>query len=386
MFTYRNVGMKASLTGPVLRYRFLIELSNNPFIDHTASVVSRFPHIDAVSSTPNASQYSASWPQQQQQQQQQPSYQTSSGFIGTNPTGCRHPTHRPDFSLPSSFGQQFVGQASTLPTNYPQSQLQAQYTSYPSQQASYSYQQQQPPQQTGYGYQQQQQQQQQQQLISQFDPYANLGQQLSPTGTSTSLTTGGVSSPPQGLQHPRAFIQSHKVELEAWDPTTWKQIQNSLDALKTAWEGRKRAAESQVRAFGGTVGVPSTGAGGGFFGGAGAYGAYGGGYVTPQMQEIDRLNALVKEAESNVDTIAAASLQMSEVFTGYRHSGDMASKRRVRESCNAAVTSLPEYPPAVTQTGACRLCKNGSHRPTRFVPPKPQKIDLLPIDESEALY
>jgi hypothetical protein len=47
-----------------------------------------------------------------------------------------------------------------------------------------------------------------------------------------------------------------------------------------------------------------------------------------------------------VDTIAAASLQMSEVFVGYRHSGDTASKRRVRESCNAAVTCLPEYPPA----------------------------------------
>jgi hypothetical protein len=291
----------------------MADLSNNPFIDHTASVVSRFPHIDAVSSTPNGSQYSTSWPQQQQQQQ--PSYQTSSGIIGTNPTGYaqqytpsqqswpqqqqlqqQQPQYQPQVQAPysptgfqpppSSFGQQFVGQASSLAPNYPQSQLQAQYTSYPSQQASYSYQQ--PPQQTGYGY----QQQQQQQLISQFDPYANLGQQLSPTGTSTSLTNGGVGSPPPGLQHPRAFIQSHKAELEAWDPTTWKQIQNSMDALKTAWEVRKRAAESQVRALGGTVGVPSTGAGGGFFGGSGAYGAYGGGYVTPQMQEIDRLNAV----------------------------------------------------------------------------------------------
>ena len=37
---------------------------------------------------------------------------------------------------------------------------------------------------------------------------------------------------------------------------------------------------------------------------------------------------------------------MAEVFGGYRHSGDIASKRRVRESCNAAVTGLPEYPPS----------------------------------------
>ena len=36
---------------------------------------------------------------------------------------------------------------------------------------------------------------------------------------------------------------------------------------------------------------------------------------------------------------------MAEVFGGYRHSGDTASKRRVRESCNAALMGLPEYPP-----------------------------------------
>jgi len=75
------------------------------------------------------------------------------------------------------------------------------------------------------------------------------------------------------------------------------------------------------------------------------YGGYGGGYQTPQAQEVDRLNALIKESETNIDTIAAAALQMSEVFSGYRHSGDLASKRRVRESCNAAVTGLPEFPP-----------------------------------------
>ena len=61
-----------------------------------------------------------------------------------------------------------------------------------------------------------------------------------------------------------------------------------------AWEMRKRAAESQVRAYGGVPGAPPTGAGAGtgFFGGVGGYGGYGGGYQTPQTQEVDRLNAV----------------------------------------------------------------------------------------------
>lgn len=37
---------------------------------------------------------------------------------------------------------------------------------------------------------------------------------------------------------------------------------------------------------------------------------------------------------------------MKEVLAGYRQSGDVASKRRVRESINAALSSLPEWPPA----------------------------------------
>ncbi|KAI0303821.1 hypothetical protein B0F90DRAFT_1626274 [Multifurca ochricompacta] len=328
----------------------MAELSNNPFIDHSANVASRFPNINTVSSSPGPStpQYSgATW-----SQPQQPPYQLSSGFIGANPTGyaqqySQQPqwTQQPQqpqyqqpqfqasyspttFQPPNSYGQQLVGQVNNLPVGYSQPPIQTQYT-----QASYSYQQ---PEQTNYGY-----PSQQQQLLSQFDPYSNLGQRPSVPVTNS----GGVGSPPPGIQHPRAYIRSHKAELEAWDPPTWKQVQNTFEALKAAWETRKRAAESQVRALGGTVGAPAAGSGGGFFSGAGAYGAYGGGYPTPQVQEIDRLNALIKEADSNIDTIAAAALQMSEVATGYRHSGDVASKRRVRESCNAAVTGLPEYPP-----------------------------------------
>jgi len=352
----------------------MAELSNNPFIDHTASALSRFPNINAVSSPtgPSAPQYSSNstgWPQQQQQQ-------SSPGYVGANPTGYpqqyfqqqqqwpqqqqhqqqqqqqQQQPYQPQLQAPyppsnfqsaGSYGQQFVGQVNPLATGYPQLQMQGQYTDYPSQQTTgYSCQQ---PQQTGYGY----PPQQQQQLLAQFDPYANLGQQLSPPPNAASLTpitNGAVGAPPPGVQHPRVFIHSHKAELEAWDPTTWRQVQSVFEALKSAWETRKRAAEAQVRALGGTVGAPPSSASApGFFSGA-AYGAYGGGYQTPQAQEIDRLNALIKEANTNIDIVAAGALQMSEVFTGYRHSSDTAGKRRVRESCNAALTGLPEYPPS----------------------------------------
>jgi hypothetical protein len=326
----------------------MAELSNNPFIDHTASALSRFPNINSVATSPSATsapQYSAAWPQQQQQQQQQ---QLSPGYVGANPTGytqqqqyfqqqqwpqqqqqqqqqqqpqqhqqqpqqqhyqpqMQAPYPSTNFqSSPGTFGQQhFVGQVNPVPTGYSSSQLHpSQYPDYPTQQASASYGYQQQPQ-PGYGGYPQQQQQQQQQLLAQFDPYVNLGQQLSSPGPGAgsasmvpTITNGAAGSPPPGVQHPRMFIQTHKVELEAWDPPTWKQVQNVFETLKTAWETRKRAAEIQVRALGGTVGAPPSSSGSaaaGFFSGGGAgYGAYGayGGYQTPQAQEIDRLNSV----------------------------------------------------------------------------------------------
>jgi len=313
----------------------MADFSNNPFIDHTASVASRFPNINAVSSpsppTPSALQYSTNWPQQQQQQQQQPSYNPS-GYLASNPPGYPQqsfqqqqqwpqqqqqpqqspyqaqpqspyssPTGYQSPTQPSSLSHQFATQVSPLATGYPQGQIQAQaqYTGYPTQQ-TYGYQQQQP-QQSGYGY--PSHQQQQQHLLAQFDPYANLGQVAPPsTGTSSipgTYANGAASSTyaqqqPQGMQHPRAFIHSHKAELEAWDPSTWRQVQSSFDALKASWETRKRAAEAQVRALGGTVGAApaSTGFFSGGGGGYGGYGTYGGVYQTPQAQEVDRLNAV----------------------------------------------------------------------------------------------
>ena len=47
----------------------------------------------------------------------------------------------------------------------------------------------------------------------------------------------------------------------------------------------------------------------------------------------------------SADTVVAAKFQMQEVEGGYRQSGDLASKKRVRESINAALTNLPDWPP-----------------------------------------
>ncbi|OBZ72548.1 hypothetical protein A0H81_07857 [Grifola frondosa] len=152
-----------------------------------------------------------------------------------------------------------------------------------------------------------------------FDPYAQ--------SQSSSASYGGNSSqyrPP----HPRDYVQQHKTELEAWDPTTWKQAQNTFEALKDAWAARKREIEDRVRAMGGA----------GLFGGGG----YGGGAYGGQAQEFARLESLAKEAESNFNSIAASAFQMNEVFTGYRQSGDIASKRRFNKLTDLAQDILLE--------------------------------------------
>jgi len=101
-----------------------------------------------------------------------------------------------------------------------------------------------------------------------------------------------------------------------WDTVSWKQAMNAFDALRGAWEARRALLGQQLR--------------------------QGGYYLAPQ--DGARLQSLHKEADNNVDSIAASSIQMQEVLSGYRHSGDLASKNRVRESLNAALQSLPDWP------------------------------------------
>lgn len=106
---------------------------------------------------------------------------------------------------------------------------------------------------------------------------------------------------------------------------------NACDTLSAAWLTRKHEAERAVQQLGGN-GAP------GLFGstpGPG-YQAYG--------SELQRWQEIVKEANLHHDTIAASAFQLKEVHSSYRQSGDAVSKRRVRESCNAALSNLPDWP------------------------------------------
>ncbi|KAH9849707.1 hypothetical protein C2E23DRAFT_838126, partial [Lenzites betulinus] len=334
-------------------------LSNNPFIDHSSNALARFPDISAGGSADDA-QYT-SWLNRPQssgvnttptgyfpqgaaapngygggyQAQPQPTGWTQpgggSGFVQPQqqqPYGqiMSPPPTQPQmssgqFQPSSSFGQQLVGHVNGAYGAPPQQQ---QYAGYPT---SPQY---------GPGYQQtypgqQPQQQQQQQYLSEFDPYnqnQGYGQQAGTPGG------GGAPGAQYGVQrqHPREFVQSHKAELEAWDPYTWKQAQNSFEDLKGAWEARKTEVEARLRAMGGA----------GLFGGGGMYGG--------PAQQYAQLENMAKEAGLHADTVAAGAFQMQEVFSGYRQSGDIASKRRVREAINAALSSLPEWPQPSSDT------------------------------------
>ncbi|KAI0749770.1 hypothetical protein C8Q80DRAFT_1163858 [Daedaleopsis nitida] len=324
------------------------ELSNNPFIDHSANAMARYPDITG-SDDPTTSQYT-SWlnrpstsalntnttgyfgqnqgpvsPQgysggYQQQQQQQPQQATGwgqgqgSGFGQPQQSYAQSFSPQPQpqpqmsgmpFQPTSSFGQQLSAHQ------------QQQYPGYADMQS--------PQYGPGQGYQQgfpaqqaQPQMQQRPSYLAEFDP----GMPQIPAG---SRAGSGMRGP-----HPREYVQSHKAELESWDSYSWKQVDNCLDGLKHAWEARKGELEARMKAMGGA----------GLFG-AGSYGGiYGGG----PAQQYAQLENMVKEAVMHIDTIAASSFQMQEVFSGYRHSNDIASKRRVREAINAALTSLPDWP------------------------------------------
>jgi len=330
-----------------------IELSNNPFVNDPSNPHTRFPDISGssgLSSPPLGNQpqqgYGGYQPQQQpygQQQgqfanqqyggyqsqptvqpwgQQQLGFSPGGGSIGSQPTGR-------GFQPSSSFGQQLVSAVDGQ-----QQQFQQPYaTGYqnPGQTGSYGGQQQQYPgqqypHQTGY-----QQQLQNAQYLSEFDPYNGQQRQMNGynnsggAGGSASGFTGGV---PGGQPHPRDWIRTHKTELEAWDVYTWRQMFNSCDVLKAVWGARRDELGRYVAQLG-PQGAP------GLFGGGG-YGGY--------NPEAERWRQMHKDADSNHDIIAACVFQLHEVHDHYRQSGDAAGKRRVRESCNAALSSLPDWP------------------------------------------
>lgn len=131
---------------------------------------------------------------------------------------------------------------------------------------------------------------------------------------------------PSGDPHPREYIRSHKQEIEAWDSYVWKQLLNTFEALKRAWETRRRELKEKVNGLQNQL-------------------RYAGYYNQAQIQqEGGRIQALLNEASSNCDCVAASTFQIEEVFKGYRQSADPSSRRRVREATNAAVQSLPNWP------------------------------------------
>lgn len=231
------------------------ELSNNPFIDHPANAMARFPDITG-SDSPTSSQYTSwlngpstsslnttssmygapgpmspqgygvggAYPQatgggQQwggsgfvQQQPQQTGYGAAPSFSQAPQPQRQMSMSGMPFQPSSAFGQQL--QAHVNGGGYsggpqPQAQAQQQYGGYQQGQQAY-----------GQGYQQQGFQGQQQQYLQDFDPYSAQGQGAA----------GGVQSPGAGgapgyrSLHPREYVQGHKAELESWDSYSWKQV------------------------------------------------------------------------------------------------------------------------------------------------------------------
>lgn len=227
-------------------------LSNNPFIDSSAA--NRFPDVNAISpahSPPNNSQYTP-WQQQQpptgynNYNSQQPQQQQWSQ--GAQPQSGQ-------FQPSSSFGQQLSQHVNGGGMQQPQPQL----TGYPQPQPQLQYNQTgfQQPQPTGYptygggmGTQQQQQQQPMGNYLSEFDPYASIGQSWDGAAQQQQRSQGQLASyvqPPTNEHlHPREFIRKYKAELEIWDPATWKQMQNAFEALKDAWEKRMHEVEGRI--------------------------------------------------------------------------------------------------------------------------------------------
>jgi hypothetical protein len=308
-------------------------LSNNPFIDDPSNPHTRYPDISSsIPQDLNGAQYN-SW-------SQSPGGNNYAHNTMLQPR-MSSPQPGQQFQPSSSFGQQLVAQANgsgygqipgaVQPTGYPAQYQNASQTGYAGQppQMQYSnpgYQGQQPlyspGMQSSYGLPQMQPQPTGYQDVAQFDPYGPITQgwgegqaqtQPSPASPSNSSTSYN------GHLHPREFIRKHKAELEIWDPYSWKQALNTFDALKDAWATRKKDVEGRIAQVQRDYGYTG-------------------------QQEVERLQGVWKQADSNFDSVTASSFQMHEVFQGYRQSGDQASKRRVREATNAALTSLPDWP------------------------------------------
>jgi len=354
--------------------------TNNPFIENSSHPSNRYPDLSAPPTQPQWTDHTAATLLTGAPQQYQPDiYQQYPPALQQQiPTGySQQPPPPPQFQVP----QQQLGlgqQVSQQPQNYSpyqQSQLQPQPTASfqptsafgQSLQSSISGG---PP--GGYGYPQSHQppSQQtsaynpvQQQLLNnpnyvgQLDPYAPISQgwaaadtvtaaapqsqSLGPDNSSSNvfgygnnnlnnnnqINSGpGVGFSPSGDPHPRDYIRSHRQEIEAWDPYTWKQLLNSCESLKRSWESRRNELKNKLARVQSQLGFI-------------------GYYDRSQIQqEVGRMQGLLNEAQSNFDSASVSMFQFDESFKGYRQSGDTFSKKRVREATNAALQRLPKWP------------------------------------------
>ncbi|GAA5837059.1 hypothetical protein JCM3766R1_006519 [Sporobolomyces carnicolor] len=146
---------------------------------------------------------------------------------------------------------------------------------------------------------------------SDLDPYASLGNMNAPPSSSNpSSSSQAILHVQQSQSHPRQFVQENKQGLMGWDEYCWKQLFGRVDALREAWEQRVAGIKAAAN----------------------------------QGADPTSVDQLRREAESNVDSIHAAKMQMNEVKSGWKHSTDPASKSRVREALNAGLSAMPEYP------------------------------------------
>ncbi|KAK4703730.1 hypothetical protein P7C70_g2485, partial [Phenoliferia sp. Uapishka_3] len=300
--------------------------TNNPFGAQTVpgalqATANRFPD---VSQDPHMAQYNQQAAQQQMQQQQyqqQQQQQQQSQFLQPQYTSFQAPSPQ------QSFGGYPQGGASGFqPQTMTGQQIQSQVTGI---QQAQQYGGGSPYQQggggsgsyggggmggQGYGAQQQSYGQPQQAFVNDLDPYGNLGVlQNSGQGQGQRQQAAASHATQQPEAHPRTFVQSHKDLLTQWDEYSWKQLLNRVDGLREAWEARKRAVMD----------------------------------VSGQGGDPSMIEGLRRQAESNIDSIHASKLQISEVKEGWRHSTDVSSKARVRESLNSGLNSLPDFPTAL---------------------------------------
>jgi len=148
-------------------------------------------------------------------------------------------------------------------------------------------------------------------------PYAQSPYAQSPQPYAAPAQTRPSTSGRRPEDHPREWIRAHKAELEIWDPVSWNQALAAFDALAHEWELRKTDADMRVRAAAQGMMAP---------------------------QDAAMWQNMLREANENLDKIAASKYQMQEVLNGYRQSTDPASKRRVREGMNAGLIALPDWP------------------------------------------